>query len=51
VAATEVASKSLHIASLQNSNTLLKDKLGAEELHISHVLLQLNAERDAHNST
>jgi hypothetical protein len=51
VATTEVASKSLIIASLQNSNTLLQDKLGAEELHISHVLSQLNDEHDAHNST
>jgi hypothetical protein len=51
VAATEVASKSLIIALLQNSNTLMQDKLGAEELRISHVLSQLNDERDAHNST
>jgi hypothetical protein len=51
VAATEVASKSLVIASLQNSNILLQDNLGAEELRISHVLSQLNEERDAHNST
>jgi hypothetical protein len=51
VAATEVASKRLIIESLQNSNALLQDKLGAEELHISHVLSQLNDERDAHNST
>jgi hypothetical protein len=51
VAATKVASKRLIIESLQNSNTLLQDKLGAEELRISHVLSQLNDERDAHNST
>jgi hypothetical protein len=50
LAATGVASKSLHIASLQKSNSLLQDKLGAEELRISHVLSQLNDERDAHNS-
>jgi hypothetical protein len=49
VAATGVVSKSLISASLQNSNT--QDKLGSEELHISHVLSQLNDERDAHNST
>jgi hypothetical protein len=36
---------------LQNSNTLLQDKLGAEEIHISHVLSQLNDEHDAQNST
>jgi hypothetical protein len=52
VAAIEVASKRLIIKSLQNSNTLLQDKLGgAEELRISHVLSQLNDERDPHNST
>jgi hypothetical protein len=51
VASTVVASKSLPISSMQNSNTLLQDKFGAEELRISHVLSQLNDERDAHNST
>jgi hypothetical protein len=51
VAATEVASKSLIIASLQISNTLLQDKLGVEELHISHIVSQLNDECDKHNST
>jgi hypothetical protein len=52
VAATEVlASKSVLTASLQNSNTMLQDKLGAEEFCVSRVLSQLNDERDAHNST